>query len=78
MSEHCVICFYKEIIDRLADEGKAKPQAKDRTEIGLHYIYEMKYKGRKIALLHPRVGTLLASYLFEVVIAMGTKKFIVC
>lgn len=78
MPDYCVICFYKEIIERLADEGKAELLAKDRTEMGFHYIYEMEYKGKRIALLHPGIGAPLASYLFEVVIAMGAKKFIAC
>jgi uridine phosphorylase len=76
--EHCVICFFQEVIDKVIAECDAKVVVKNRWEDGPHPLYEINYKGQRLAFFHPGVGAPIASGLFEEAIAFGCKKFIAC
>lgn len=76
--ENAVICFFNDIIDKLRNEGKLKFVENLKSEIGLHPIYEIDYRGKRIALFHPGIGAPLAAGMLEEVIALGSKKFIAC
>jgi uridine phosphorylase len=76
--EHCVICFFKEVIDKVVAEQQAKVAVDNRWEDGAHPIYEIKHRDRRLALFHPGVGAPLAAGLLEEAIACGCRKFIVC
>lgn len=78
MPERCVICFFKEVVDELADRGKLHVVNELRSECGTIPIYEMKVEGEKIALFNPLIGAPSAAALLEEVIAMGCRKFIAC
>ncbi len=76
--EHCVVCFFQEVITHLCQEGKARGIACQRSEMGTHPVYEIEVDGRRLAVFHPGVGAPLAAALLEEVIARGCKKFIAC
>ncbi len=76
--EHCVICFFAEVISWLEDHLGARVVAAAKSEIGPHPIYEIDYEGRRLAFFHPGIGAPLAVGLLEEVIAMGCRKFIAC
>ena len=76
--DHCVICFFAEVISWLVDHRDAKVVATAKSEIGLHPIYEIEYEGQRLAFFHPGIGAPLAVGLLEEVIAMGCRKFIAC
>jgi uridine phosphorylase len=78
MPEHCVICFFKEVIDQVAAEQDAKILAENRWEDGPHPVYEISYQNQRLAFFHPGIGAPLAAGLFEEVIAFGCRKFIAC
>lgn len=78
MSERVVMCFYSEVIEKLLNEGKLKEIKVLYSQIGKHPIYELDYKGEKVAVFHPGVGAALGGALMEEVIALGGKKFISC
>jgi len=78
MPEHCVICFFQDVITELIEVHHARVLAHQRSEIGLHPIYEIDFKGRPVAFFHPGVGAPLAAALLEEVIARGGRKFIAC
>lgn len=78
MPEHCVVCFFQDVITRLVEVESARVLAHQRSEIGLHPVYEIEFKGRRIAFFHPGVGAPLAAGLLEEVIALGGRKFIAC
>jgi len=78
LPEHCVICFFKEVIDKVVEEHNAKIVAKNRWEDGPHYIYEISYQDRRLAFFHPGVGAPVATGLLEEAIAFGCRKFIAC
>lgn len=76
--EHCVICFFREVIEKLVESGQARQIAVERSEMGEHPIYELDVEGRRLALFHPGVGAPLAAGLLEEVIARGCRKFVAC
>jgi uridine phosphorylase len=78
VSEHCVICFFQEVIEKVAAEHQAWVAVEERWEDGLHKIYEIEHSGRKLAFFHPGIGGPLAAALLEEAIAYGCRKFIVC
>lgn len=76
--EHCVICFFKEVIEKVAQEHDARIHATHRWEDGLHHLYELEYKGRRLAFIHPGVGAPMAAGILEDAIARGCSKFVAC
>ena len=78
MPEHCVICFFREVIDKVVAEHDAKMLVKNSWEDGPHPVYEIAYRNKRLAFFHPGVGAPLAAGLLEEVIAFGCRKFIAC
>lgn len=78
LPEHCVICFFKEVIDKVVAEYHAKVVVENRWEDGPHCVYEISYRDRRLAFFHPGVGAPVAAGLLEEVIAFGCRKFIAC
>ncbi len=76
--EHCVLCFFKEVIRNVAGEKQAKTAARHQWEDGPHRLYEIRYQGRRLAFIHPGVGAPLAVGILEEAIAFGCRKFMVC
>jgi uridine phosphorylase len=78
MPEHCVICFFTEVIDKVIAEHDARRLVENRWEDGPHPVYEIAYQNRRLAFFHPGVGAPMAAGLLEEVIALGCRKFIAC
>ncbi|HID51154.1 MAG TPA: phosphorylase [Anaerolineae bacterium] len=78
MPEHCVITFFQDTIDKIVAEHDAVMLAENSWEDGPHPLYEIAYKGRRLAFFHPGVGAARAAAIFEEVIAFGGRKFIAC
>ena len=78
LPEHCVICFFREVIDKLIAEHSAKTVVENRWEDGPHHIHEISYEDRRLAFFHPGVGAPIAAGLLEEAIAFGCRKFIAC
>jgi uridine phosphorylase len=78
VAEHCVICFFKEVLDKVAVEYAAQVAVDIGWSDGPHLIHEIIYQGRRLAFFFPGIGAPLAAGLFEEAIAFGCKKFIVC
>lgn len=78
MPEHCVICFFKEVVEKVAAEHKATVIAENRWEDGPHNVYHIMHRGQQLAFFHPGVGAPLAAGLLEEIIAYGCCKFIAC
>jgi len=76
--EHCVICFFQEVIARVVKEREARVIASHRWEDAAHPIYEMDVHGRRLAFVHPGVGAPMAAAILEETIALGFRKFIAC
>ncbi len=78
MPEYCVICFFKEVIEKVVAEQHAKILVENSWEDGPHPVYEISYRKRRLAFFHPGIGAPLAAGLLEEVIAFGCRKFIAC
>lgn len=78
LPEHCVISFFKEVIDKVIAEHDAKVVVENRWEDGQHCIYEISYHDQRLAFFHPGVGAPIAAGLLEEAIAFGCRKFIAC
>lgn len=76
--EHCVICFFREVVEKVKVEHGARVIASNAWEDGPHPLYEMAYAGRRLAFYHPGVGAALAAGLLEEAIALGCRTFIAC
>jgi uridine phosphorylase len=76
--DHCVFCFFQEVIKKLRNEGKIKEIAQLQCESEVHPVYEVLGEKRRLALCHPGVGAPLAAGFLEEVIALGCQKFIAC
>lgn len=76
--EHCVLCFFEEVLNNLKASGKLKVAAMHRSEIGDNPLYVMEVDQRRVAVMHPGVGAPLAAAFVEEAIARGCRKFIAC
>lgn len=76
--EHCVFCFFAEVIARLAAAPGSRLVRDMKSAMGSHPLYEIEWGGRRLALFHPGVGAPLAAGLMDEVIAIGCCKFIAC
>ncbi len=76
--EHCVICFFPEVIAHIIDTHQPKLIKNLRSEIGPHPVYDLSADGKRFAFFHPGVGAPLSVALLEEVIAIGCTKFIAC
>ena len=78
MPEHCVICFFKEVIEKVVDQHHVKMLVRNAWEDGPHPIYEIEHQGRRLAFYHPGIGSAIAAATLEEAIGFGCRKFIAC
>jgi uridine phosphorylase len=76
--EHCVICFFQEVFDQLIEQNKIKVIATRNWADFERPLYELNFKGKRLAAFHPGVGAALACGLLEEIIALGCRKFVAC
>jgi len=76
--EHCVVCFFWDVIEKVIEEHDAKVLAENQWEDGPHPVYEIVHRGQRLAFVHPGVGSAHAVGVLEEVIAFGCRKFIAC
>ena len=76
--EHCVVCFFQEVVAKLHQDGTANLIFEDSWEDGAHLFYELEVDGKRLAFFHPGVGAPVAAGMLEAAIALGCKKFIAC
>ena len=79
IAEHCVLCFFHEVIRELAREGaNCRLVHTAESEAGDYPVYELDYGGRRLAVVSPAVGAPAAATRLEHMIALGCRKFIAC
>ncbi len=78
MPERCVLCFFKEVIEKVVVEHGAEMLVENRWEDGPHPVYEIAYRGQRLAFYHPGIGAPMSAALLEEVIAFGCRRFIAC
>ncbi|NCF69406.1 MAG: purine-nucleoside phosphorylase [Chloroflexi bacterium] len=78
MPEKCVVCFFSDVIEKVVSEHDASTIVENRWEDGPHPVYEISYRGQRLAFFHPGIGSALSAALLEEVIAFGGRHFIAC
>jgi uridine phosphorylase len=78
MPEHCVICFFSEVVDKVASEHAARVIVDTRWEDGPQRIHEIDVNDRRLAFYHPGIGSAMSAALLEEAIAFGCREFIAC
>ncbi len=76
--EHCVLCFFREVIEHLRKHEGAKAIAIHKGEAGEHPLYELTVGGKRLAVFHPGVGAPLAAAFLEEILVHGCTKIIAC
>ena len=76
--QHCVVCFFQDVINQLNDEKRLTLVTNLRSEIGQHPVFQVDFDGKPFVIFHPGVGAPLAVGLLEEMIALGCRKFIAC
>jgi uridine phosphorylase len=77
-ASRAVLCFFNDILKKLAAENILTPVFFLRTEMGKHPVYEMTWQGQRLALAHPGMGAPMAAAFMEEMIANGVNKIIAC
>ncbi len=73
-----VLCFFHEVVERIAADPAAQVLLEQQWEDGPHRIYAIPYHGQHIAFAHPGLGAPAAVGMLELCIALGMRSFIVC
>jgi len=76
MPERCVLCFFDDVISKMAKAGEAVETASFDTTAGAQKVYRIERKGASLALAHPGIGGPMAALTLERLIAVGCRKFI--
>lgn len=76
--EHCVPCFFSDVIEQLVRDGKARVLIELVAESGSTPVYEVSVGEAKVALFNPGLGGPSAAKNMEKVIALGCDKFVAC
>ena len=76
--EHCVVCFFRDVMTKMRDDPRAKLLSERKAECAILPLYELDWGGRRLAAFHSGVGASLAAALLEGLIALGCRKFIAC
>lgn len=78
MPDAAVLCFFSEVIERVAARGDARQAAVLEAAHGTHPIWEIELDGERLAVFHPGVGAPLAAGFLEEAIAHGCSRFVAC
>lgn len=73
-----VLCFFKDVIDKLIESDTLKEIGHLVSEMGENPIYALDYQGKRIFVLHPGVGAPTAAAFLEELIGIGAQKVIAC
>jgi uridine phosphorylase len=73
-----VLCFFNEVIEKLALEGVLNQVYTLRSEIGRNPVYEYVSEHGTVNVVHPGVGAPLAAAITEEMAAVGVTTFVAC
>lgn len=78
IAEHCVLCFFGDVVRGIAGRDDARIVYECGSEMGAHPIYEMDADQGRVAFAQPGIGAPLSAVILEELIALGCRKFVVC
>ena len=73
-----VMCFFGDVVSAVASERGARQVARLHSEHGVHPIFEIVYRGQRVAFFQPGVGAPLAATFLEEAIDYGCRAFLAC
>jgi len=73
-----VICFFKDVVEKVASEYHAEIVYTFRSESGLFPVYEIEYLGQRVAFVQPGVGAAFTVGVMEEAIASGSRYLVAC
>ncbi len=76
--ERCIICFFKDVVEKVANNTGAQKIFEDRGVYGTNPFYRMEYKGCPIVFFFPLIGASVSAAFLELAIGLGGRKFIAC
>ncbi len=78
LPDSCVLCFFREVIDRTTEKLDLRPLRPLKSEMGELPVFLATHNGHTLGVVPAAVGAPLAACLFEELIARGARKFVVC
>jgi uridine phosphorylase len=76
--QHVVLCFFKDILNQLLQEGRLTQLGALGSEMGPNPVYQLEHEGKRLLVVHPGVGAALAVGFLEEIIALGARYVIAC
>ena len=73
-----VLCFFNELLDRLALEGELEPIYTLRSEVGRNPVYQFQTDLGAVVVVHPGLGAPMAAGFTEEIAALGVTTFVAC
>lgn len=78
LPEHCVLCFFYDVIAKLSLDSQVEPFLPIKSEMGKHAVLGLSVEGYRLAVCHVGVCSPLAGAMLEELIARGSRKFVAC
>lgn len=75
---HLVLCFFREVIEKVVADHKAKELHRVRLEVKPFPFYEIEVQGKRLAIAHVGVGAPVAVMQMETGVAFGAKHVVAC
>ena len=76
--KRAVICFFQDVLQPLAAEGRLRTIGSLKWESGINPIYVLDCEPEPILVFHPGVGAPMAAGFMEEMIALGCDRFVAC
>ena len=73
-----VMCFFGDVVNRIASERGARQVAYLHSEHGVHPIFELEHRGERVGFFQPGVGAPLAALFLEEAIDYGCRALVAC
>ena len=71
---HCVLTFFREVLDKIHAQGKAKIITTHHWADTDRHLYELDFQGKRIAAIHPGVGASLSCGIRESTSALSSSE----
>lgn len=75
---HLVLCFFREVIEKVVAENNARELYTVRSEIKPFPFYEIEVEGKRLAITQLGVGAPMAAMQMEIGVALGARYVVAC
>ena len=78
VGEVAVLCFFRDVLDELAAEGRIVERYRLRSELGPSPIYDYPTPDGPVAVVHAGFGAPFGAVVMEEMIALGARTLVAC